>query len=139
MVKGRPTKDASSDENFNEMRKQRGKERQNNISKLWSCPRAMKKSIEVISPKTRSWKPRQTRTIDGKPTTRKTTSKTTKIWPNPRRCSSNINRNLRKKKSNQYWSEKPTTLWETTTQLGTHKFDLQQILYNLTDEEGEEE
>ncbi|KAG5378554.1 hypothetical protein IGI04_026396 [Brassica rapa subsp. trilocularis] len=33
------------------MRKHRGKERQNKISKLWSCPQAMKKSIEVISPK----------------------------------------------------------------------------------------
>ena len=88
MVKGRATRDASSDESCNEMRKQRGKGRQNKISKLWSCPRAMKESIEVRSLKTRSWKPRRARTIEGKPTTRKPTSKTTKIWPNQRRCSS---------------------------------------------------
>ncbi|KAF2546367.1 hypothetical protein F2Q70_00022408 [Brassica cretica] len=46
MVKGRATGDASSDESCNEMRKQRGKLRQNKIIKLWSCPRAMKESIE---------------------------------------------------------------------------------------------
>ena len=88
MVKRRATRDASSDENCNKMRKQRGKGRQNKITKLCRCPRAMKESIEVRSPKTRSWKPRRTRTIDGKPTTRKTTLKTTKIWPGPRRWSS---------------------------------------------------
>ncbi|KAF2540837.1 hypothetical protein F2Q70_00036555 [Brassica cretica] len=53
MVKGRATRDASSDESWNEMRKQRGKGKQNKISKLWSCPRAMKESIEIRFPKTR--------------------------------------------------------------------------------------
>ncbi|KAF2548575.1 hypothetical protein F2Q70_00021819 [Brassica cretica] len=47
MVKRRATRDASSDESCNEMREHRGKERRNEISKLWSRPRAMKESIEV--------------------------------------------------------------------------------------------
>ncbi|WZZ03670.1 hypothetical protein YC2023_089591 [Brassica napus] len=33
----------------------------------------------------------------------------------------------------------PSIVSETTTELVTHKVDLQQIMYNLTDEEGEEE
>ncbi|WZY69945.1 hypothetical protein YC2023_002185 [Brassica napus] len=49
MVKARATRDTSSDESCNEMRKQRGKGRQNKIIKLWSCPRAMKESIELKS------------------------------------------------------------------------------------------
>ena len=53
------------------MREQRDKMRQNEIDKPWSHPRAMKKSIEVRSPKTRFWKPRRVETIDGKPSTRK--------------------------------------------------------------------
>ena len=65
-----------------------GRGRRNKISKSWNRPRAMKEIIEVRSPKTRSWKPRRVGTIDGRPTTRKTTSKTTKLWPNLRRCSS---------------------------------------------------
>ena len=52
--------------------------------KSWSRTRA----IEFRSPKTISWKPRREGSNNGKPTTRKTTSKTTKLWPNPKRCSS---------------------------------------------------
>ena len=52
--------------------------------KSWSRTRA----IEFRSPKTISWKPRREGTIDGKLTTRKTTSNTTKLWPNLKRCSS---------------------------------------------------
>ena len=43
----------------------------------------------------------------------------------------NISWNLRKKRSNQYWLEQPTTPQETTAQLKPHKPDLQQIPDNL--------
>ena len=79
MAKERATKDVISDERCNKMREQRDKKRQNEINKPWSHPRAMKKSIEVRSPKIRSWKPRRAETINGKPATRKTTSMTTKL------------------------------------------------------------
>ena len=54
MVKWRTTRDVISDKMGNEMREQRDKKRQNEINKPWSHPRAMKKSIEVRSPKIRS-------------------------------------------------------------------------------------
>ena len=98
----------------------------------------MKENIEVKTPKTRSWKARWAKTIDGKPTTRNTTSKTTKIWPNQGYAVPNISWNLRKKRSSQYWLEQPTMPWESTEQLKTHKPDLQQIPYNLTGEEDKE-
>ena len=98
----------------------------------------MKESIEVRTPKTRSWKPRRAKTIDGKPTTRNKTSKTTKLWPNQGDAIPNISWNLKKKMSNQYWLEQPTIPWESTEQLKTQKSDLQQIPYNLTGEESKE-
>ena len=79
----------------------------------------------AYTPKTRSWKPRRTLTIDGKLTTRKTTSKTTKLWPNQGDAVPNISRNLRKKRSSQYCLEHPKILWKSTAQLKTHKPDLQ--------------
>ena len=64
----------------------------------------------------------KTNIIDGKPMTRKTTSKTTKTLPHPKEMQPLTSaKNLRKKKSNQYWPEQPTTPWKITTQLGTHK------------------
>ena len=54
MVKGRATRDVISDERCNEMREQKDKKKQNEINKPWSHPRAMKESIEVRSPKTKS-------------------------------------------------------------------------------------
>ena len=84
MAKEKSHRDASSDESCNEMKEHKWKGRQNEIIKSWSRPRA----IEVRSPKTRSWKPRRAGSINGKPTTKKTTLKTTKLWPNPKRCSS---------------------------------------------------
>ena len=96
----------------------------------------MKESIEVRTPKTRIWKPKRAETIDGKPTTRNTKSKTNKLWPNQGDAVPNISWNLRKKRSNQYWLEQPTMPWEATEQLKTHKPDLQQIPYNLIGEEG---
>ena len=65
----------------------RDKKETNEINKPWSHPRAKKKSIEVRSPKTISWKPRRAETIDGKPTTRTKTSMTTNLWPSATRCS----------------------------------------------------
>ena len=99
----------------------------------------MKESIEVRTPKTRSWKPKRAETIDGKPTTRNTKSKTNKLWPNQGDAVPNISWNLRKKRSSQYWLEQPTMPWESTEQLKTHKPDLQQVPYSLTGEEGKEE
>ena len=98
----------------------------------------MKESIEVRRQKTRSWKPRRAKTIDGKPTTRNKTSKTTKLWPNQGDAIPNISWNLKKKMSNQYWLEQPTIPWESTEQLKTQKSHLQQIPYNLTGEESKE-
>ena len=87
---------------------------------------------------TRSWKPRREGTIDGKPTTRKTPSKTTNSDPTHGDAISSISWNLRKNRSSQYWPDHPTRLWGTTAQLRNHKSDLQQIPDNLTGEEGEE-
>ena len=50
--------------------------------------------------KTKSWKSRRAETIDGKPSTKKTTSMKTKLWTNPTRCSFYLSQNLRKKKTN---------------------------------------
>ena len=51
MAKGRATRDTSNNESFHRMSEHRGNERQNEISKPWSCPRAMKDNIEVRLPK----------------------------------------------------------------------------------------
>lgn len=54
MTKGSATRDANSDESCNEMKEQKGKGRKNETRKPWSRLQAMKESLEVTSPKTRS-------------------------------------------------------------------------------------
>ena len=46
MAEGRATRDASNDVIWNEMREQRESRRRNEISKLWSHPRVMKKAYK---------------------------------------------------------------------------------------------
>ena len=78
MVKGRAIRDVISDEKCNEMRKQRYKKRENEINKPWSHLRAEKEHRSEIT-KNPILKPRRVETIEGKPTTRKITSMTTKL------------------------------------------------------------
>ena len=98
----------------------------------------MKNSREIWSPKTRSWKQDEEGLSTVSQQRGRQHQRRLNYDPTQGNVASNIGRNLRKKRSSQYWSEQPTTLWETNTQLGTHKLDLQQIPDNLTGEEGEE-
>ena len=53
MAKERITRDMISDKRCNEMREHKDRKRQNEINKPWSHLQAMKKSIEIKSPKSR--------------------------------------------------------------------------------------
>ena len=97
--------DASSDESCNEMREHRWKGRQSKIIKSCSRPRA----IEVISPKPISWKPRREGIINGKPATRKTTLKMTKLDPTQGDVVPNKSRNLKKRR--KMWGRTRALMW----------------------------
>ncbi|KAF3538037.1 hypothetical protein F2Q69_00020144 [Brassica cretica] len=72
MVKRRATRYVISDERCNEMREKRDKNRQNEINKPWSHPRAMKKEHRSQITKKQILKTKTSRdTIDGKPATGK--------------------------------------------------------------------
>ena len=75
------------------------KGRRNKINKPWNRIRAMKESINVRSPKIRSWKPRRAWIIDGKPTTGRQHQRRLKFVPTQRDAAPNICQNLRKKRS----------------------------------------
>ena len=79
MAKGRATRDVTSDERWNEMIEQRDKKDTKWNQQTVEPSSSYEKSIEVRSPETKSWKPRRAETIDGKLSTRKTTSMKSKL------------------------------------------------------------
>ncbi|KAF3539271.1 hypothetical protein F2Q69_00022071 [Brassica cretica] len=79
MAKGRATRDASTDESCNGIRKQRRKkETKQNHQTMESSSNYEREHRSQIT-KNQILKTKTSRTIDGRPTTRKTTSKRTKL------------------------------------------------------------